>query len=450
MDEIDYNTKILNFLAMTDTSDQEVAAKFLETSDWDETKAVNKFLQNKNISRNNESNNTLTTGENILENDNRNITNNIINSDRNRLNRILNEHNNNLQNNINNTLSVNNENSNNKKSSFIKFISESFTFILSCCSERREVKKSEEKRIFKGLPNIHDNFIAFCESIKKKVGIIVLYTGSNVIFLKSFISQLCQSTMIFDLLNKYFMFYPLLANTNEGYRTQNIVSDNDLLFPAFVFCSSKNETTSYNSILNKSYILTILESESITLKVFHSTLLDICIKLNYRQDNNSISEIDKSFGHLTDAEILNQQEFDMKELENEAIKKEEELKKGKLDEEKKKKEEEIKLKEIEEKAKEAKGKIIEEPGEDNPDSTIICFRFPDGEKSKNRRFLKTHTIQNLYDYITSLGKEIYTEKENNNFSLYQPFPPKKYDNMGSTLESEGLFPNAVIQIREEE
>ena len=63
--------------------------------------------------------------------------------------------------------------------------------------------------------------------------------------------------------------------------------------------------------------------------------------------------------------------------------------------------------------------------------------------------MKSHTIQNLYDYITSLGEEIYTEKENNNFSLYQPFPPKKYDIMENTLEKEGLFPNAVIQIREE-
>ena len=34
-------------------------------------------------------------------------------------------------------------------------------------------------------------------------------------------------------------------------------------------------------------------------------------------------------------------------------------------------------------------------------------------------------------------------------SLNQPFPPKKYENMDNTLEQENLFPNAVIQIREE-
>ena len=51
--EIDYNSKILNFLAMTDTNDQELAVKYLEKSNWDETEAVNKFLNNFNENSNN-------------------------------------------------------------------------------------------------------------------------------------------------------------------------------------------------------------------------------------------------------------------------------------------------------------------------------------------------------------------------------------------------------------
>ena len=34
-EEIDYNSKILNFLAMTDTNDQITAAKYLEENEWD-------------------------------------------------------------------------------------------------------------------------------------------------------------------------------------------------------------------------------------------------------------------------------------------------------------------------------------------------------------------------------------------------------------------------------
>ena len=139
----------------------------------------------------------------------------------------------------------------------------------------------------------------------------------------------------------------------------------------------------------------------------------------------------------------------MENLEKQAQKREEELKKQKILEQQKKLEEELKIKEIENKAKEAKRKIVDEPDINNPNATTICFRYPDGEKRKDRRFLKNHTIQNLYDYVTSLGREIYTEEDNNNFSLFQLFPPKKYEQMENTLEQEGLFPNAVIQIREE-
>ena len=96
-----------------------------------------------------------------------------------------------------------------------------------------------------------------------------------------------------------------------------------------------------------------------------------------------------------------------------------------------------------------KEKFEQEPDEYNQDCCIICFRYPDGEKTNIRRFLKNDTIKELYDYIKSLGNEIYTEEGNGVFSLNQPFPPKKFENMENTLENEGLFPNAVIQIKEE-
>ena len=141
---------------------------------------------------------------------------------------------------------------------------------------------------------------------------------------------------------------------------------------------------------------------------------------------------------LTDAEILEKQKNDMMALENQVVKNEEE-----------KKVEEEKLKEIDFRAEQAKNKIGEEPDAGNEDSTTLCFRYPDGEKRIERRFFFFFQIRNLYDYVESLGREIYTEEGNNTFSLYQPFPPKKYDNMENTLEKEGLFPNAIIQIREE-
>ena len=139
----------------------------------------------------------------------------------------------------------------------------------------------------------------------------------------------------------------------------------------------------------------------------------------------------------------------MKELEK---LQEEKERKEKEEKEKKRKEEE-KEKEIiknEQEEKEIFSKLIpSEPDDNNPDKCIIIFRLPDGEKNIQRKFLKTDKISVLYDYIKSLGREIYSEDQYHSFSIIQTFPFKNFeDKLNNTLEEEGLFPNSVLQIRE--
>ena len=295
------------------------------------------------------------------------------------------------------------------------------------------------------LPNKVNDSHHFCQIIQRKIGIIIFYTANNIQFLNKFINQLSRNSMSINVLKQNFFVYPLLANTTDGYEMGNIISDNPLVYPSFVFCfnNSNYRRGDYRDIIfSRKHIIHILEGETTNIDIFNNTLIDCEEKIGIRNNINNI-------GGLTDAEVLEQQKEDMENLEKQVQKKEEELQKAQILEQQKKKEEELKRKEIEKKANEAKRKIVDEPDINNPDATTICFRYPDGEKRKDRRFLKSHTIQNLYDYVMSLGKDIYTEEENTSFSLFQLFPPKKYEKMENTLEKEGLFPNAVIQIREE-
>ena len=153
MEEIDYTVKIQNFLAMTETGDEEEAMKYLEEANWDETIAVNNFF-NKSTPITNPTNRNLINDINISENN----ENNMISSDNNRLNRnLMNQNNNNINNNINNNNDLTIKKV--KKENIItKFFSGTINFLLDCCSERREVKKAEEKKIFQYLPNINDDF----------------------------------------------------------------------------------------------------------------------------------------------------------------------------------------------------------------------------------------------------------------------------------------------------
>ena len=437
MEEIDYSSKIFNFLAMTETNDEEAAMKYLEQNDWDETKAVNKFYSD--IDKNQTNNELINEGNNI------NITN------RSKV-QLINE------NNINNDININEQN----RESFIYkyFVKLPYQFILNCCSENREVSKEDEKKLFRFFPNLVDDFLEFCHLIKKKIGIIIFYSGKNIIFLKTLISYISRSTNNMNIMKQYFVVFPILANTRDSNKIQDLIIDNsdnniDIILPSFIFCynRSNNKNSYLNPILNKNHIIYKLEGESTTVDSFYEAIKETSKYIETRNNNlisNSLNSLDKSFGLLTDGEILTHQKYEMEELERKVQLDEEKQKQEEIEQENNKKKEELIEKEIQEKAKEASKKVLEEPNSEDPDSTTICFRYPDGEKSINRRFLKSHRIQNLYDYVESLGEEIYTEKENNKFSLYQPFPPKKYDNMENTLEMENLFPNAVIQIREEE
>ena len=84
--------------------------------------------------------------------------------------------------------------------------------------------------------------------------------------------------------------------------------------------------------------------------------------------------------------------------------------------------------------------------ENDTNSTKIVFRYPDLNRRIERRFLKTDKVDLLYNFVDTLGKEILSESDN--YELAQTFPFKSYSNRERTLGEEGLFPNAILQIRE--
>lgn len=168
-------------------------------------------------------------------------------------------------------------------------------------------------------------------------------------------------------------------------------------------------------------------------------------RINQRKPNQPQNKYPAS----TTSQIIEEQKNELRNLELMEQKRIRQEKERMLKEKKEEEEKMLKQKEIETKAEDAKSKLLPEPEKDDPNSTLIIFRFPDGERREERRFLKSHTIKNLYDFVLSFGSEIYTEPENNHFILVQTFPYKAYEDMNKTLEEEKLFPNAVLQIKEE-
>ena len=155
-----------------------------------------------------------------------------------------------------------------------------------------------------------------------------------------------------------------------------------------------------------------------------------------------------TYSYMTDGEILAKQESEIKKLENMVEQKR--LEEEKKEKEKKEEEDRKNLEELMQKMQvESLKKLLpKEPSDEDPNKCTILFRFPDGEKVVQRKFLKTDIVALLYLYIKSLGREIYDDNNENHFSLIQSFPFKNLDNVqNNTLEQEGLFPNAMLQIK---
>lgn len=161
---------------------------------------------------------------------------------------------------------------------------------------------------------------------------------------------------------------------------------------------------------------------------------------------DQINEENTDFNRLSEAELIEIQKRQLDKLEREANN-------IKIEEEIRRKEEAQRQKEAQEKADKEKlmkeeilKELPKEPEEDDKEASLIIFRYPHSEQRVQRRFLKTEKIGVLYDFVCTLGTEIFEEE--GDFELIFPYPFKIYNDKERTLEEEKLFPNAVLQIRE--
>ena len=334
-------------------------------------------------------------------------------------------------------------------------------------------------RYFSSFHNVIKQYNEFISKLKltSKPGVIMLYSANNLRILKNQIKSILAEPLSKELFLDNSFIYPAVDSSSEGDNFIGELNINKL--PSFIICRYKNEES-----------LAIIGKLNIPFKLgdFRDKILEAELAYlqrpqkeknnsNKNNNNNDVNNnqnkenkeyepnyADYDFGDeeenlspdilnnlnnfegsksikMTDGQFLAYQELKLHELEKLEEKKN-------LENEKEQKNKEMIEKENEESQK-YKNNLRPEPEDSNPDKCIILFRFPDGEKTVQRKFLKTDKILMLYEFIKSLGREIFMEEDNHHFSLLQTFPYKLFDDIQEhTLEEEGLFPNSVLQIKE--
>ena len=437
MDNINYAEKISNFNLMVNNHNEDIAYKYLSQAGWDETQAAKIF--NEEIKKMEQTLSKYLHSKERKEKMKPKHINNYPEYKIDSINGIL-----------------------NRITSYFKEDNNKYFFRFS------KIKNAVQ---------ILDNFIQKLKTTGK-TGIIIIYSSNHLRIIGEHFKNIINEPLSKELFFNNTYIYPAIDTSLEG---DNFINElNCTKLPTFIICKYKNNESlaiigkieiNYDKPFNLSdFRDKILESEQA-----YSNLQKKKNNKNEENKNFEIKENNKDKKNeyipdyrdyefedeenidflnnfpennninMTDGQILAMQELKLKELEK--IQEKKQIEENKIIEE----EENYKNiidKEIEE-SKKIKEKIKPEPDDDNPDKCIIVFRYPDGEKSVQRKFLKQDKINVLYDFIKSLGREIFTENEHHHFSLLQTFPYKLFDERKeSTLEEEGLFPNSVLQIKE--
>ena len=443
MDKINYAEKVANFNIITGNKDQEIAYKYLSQNNWDETIAIQQFNEDTKI----------------------------------------------LEEKMIRILKMRERKNKMKPKDINSYPIYKIDSINSIFNKITYYFKEDNTKYFNRFSKIKnailllDDFILNLKNTSK-TGIIIIYSLNQMRLIIDKFKNIANEPLSKELFFDNSFIYPVIDNSIEG---NNFIKELEITqLPMFIICKYKNEESL--AIIGK------LEIQSLNLQEFRDKILEseqAYSQINNKKTSNKIknninikNKENKNSGDnnenikgkyipdyrdyefeddenidfiynlpennnikMTDGQILAFQELKLRELEK--VEEKKQLEKEKILEENEKYNNIIN-KEIEESKKIAE-KLKPEPEDDNPDKCIILFRFPDGEKSAQRKFLKQDKINDLYDYIKSLGRDIFTENDHHHFSLLQTFPFKLFDDKkDNTLEQEGLFPNSVLQIKETE
>ena len=509
-DDINYAEKISTFNLLVGNTNEDIALNYLTIANWDETQAAilynkeNKGSDAKLINPNRNNNISMNNQNNYINNNYINI-NNYSNPNPNIIPLMDDFIYNYAEEKINPGYKPNP-----KKASKLDKYREFPIFkegIFDGFKFWKEDNRAYCKDYFQDFKNCMKSYETFIIDLKTKVGIIYLYDKRMIYDSRQILKYLYENEQTKDLLNQRCVLFPIINKSNEASKIIKTLKIKN--YPVLIICFYKNQDnfaiiSYFDNIKNNIPLITekLIEAHELfndkknvyypstnqninpinnnnnqinnpsinnNLNNINNPKNSININNNInntipKESNNIMSDprnymmgndIDINnlgkgdvYPFMSDGDILKKQEEEMKSLER----KEEEKIRQKKEEERKKKEEEEKQKNEELKEKNLIESLIkqlpEEPSDDDPNKCIIMFRFPDGEKTVQRKFLKTEKISMLYLYVKSLGREIYSEKNEKNFSLVQPFPFKNYNELqDKTLEEEGMFPNAVLQIR---
>eukprot|EP00359_Climacostomum_virens_P001775 CAMPEP_0204899346 /NCGR_PEP_ID=MMETSP1397-20131031/1803_1 /ASSEMBLY_ACC=CAM_ASM_000891 /TAXON_ID=49980 /ORGANISM="Climacostomum Climacostomum virens, Strain Stock W-24" /LENGTH=414 /DNA_ID=CAMNT_0052067297 /DNA_START=2362 /DNA_END=3606 /DNA_ORIENTATION=+ len=246
-----------------------------------------------------------------------------------------------------------------------------------------------------------------------------------------FVSQVLCSEVIVDMLSHSFVIWGTFNTSSEG--RSMIKNLRARTTPTFAACRISQEPDPI--------VLEVIEGEVSLEDMFNFLERNLML---HREQLNSISRPARPADPVVDRDrsIREQQEIEYREVERQYL----EQQRAKQAEDERARAEQERQRSENERRKIERSRIIESVGpEPNPGTDVaeVVIRLPDGSRNI-RRFMRSSTLRQLFDYISTLEGSVPKQYE-----VVTTYPTTTLHPTQDTIESAGLFPKAIVHVREQ-
>lgn len=258
----------------------------------------------------------------------------------------------------------------------------------------------------------------------------VIFYIHNVGASEHFIREVLCSEVIIDIMSQSYILWGTLNTTDEGrsmMRNLNVKAT-----PTFAACRISSEPDPI--------VLEVIEGETTLEGLF--AFLDNNLML-YNEQTTSISRPSRPVDPVVDHDRLLRQEQERayREVERQYLEqqraKQVEEDRARAEQEREQQEAEL-LNQHKERLMDSIG-LEPSPGQDVAE---VVIRLPDGSRSI-RRFMRNATLRQLIDYISTL------DNVPRQHEVVTTYPTMVLQPTDDTVESAGLFPKAIVHVREQ-
>jgi len=287
--------------------------------------------------------------------------------------------------------------------------------------------------------NTHPSFIQgsfqqASQQAKREYKFLVVYLHSAM---HQDTNKFCRETLcteiITDFLNENFLNWAGAVSNAEAFKLSTMLGAATYPFIAVITNNNIGGMTILDRIEGCPDPDTVMLRLSVVLEHHGPMLMQARLEHEEREADRQIrDEQDRAFRQSLAADEekqrkLLEEERKVKE-ENERILKEEQLRKRKLEEKQKRKER-------------LKQSLPPEPELSDGVSQLV-IRLTDGSRLQ-RRFKKTDTLGNVFDFVDSSAHEI-----TGDYDLVTNFPRRVFSERAVTLEQAGLYPHGALFVQE--